>query len=96
MSNAKNKHVGGLFDDWLKSEGIYEQATTRAIKDVLAFQLSESMQDQKVSKSEMAKRLSTSRAQLDRILDPNNNGVTLDALNRAASVLGHKLRLELV
>jgi antitoxin HicB len=96
MTKRKNPQIGGLFDDWMKSEGIYEEATNRAIKEVLAWQLDQSMKEQNITKVEMAKRLETSRAQLDRILDPSNNGVTLDALSRAAAALGRKLRLELV
>ena len=96
MSKRKNPQIGGLFDDWMKSEGFYEVATNAAIKEVLAWQLNQSMKEQKLTKVEMAKRLEASRAQLDRILDPKNTGVTLDALSRAATALGRKLRLELV
>lgn len=96
MSKRKNPQIGGLFDEWMKSEGIYEEATNAAIKEVLAWQLDQSMKEQKLTKVEMAKRLETSRAQLDRILDPKNTGVTLDALSRAATALGRKLRLELI
>lgn len=96
MTKRKNPQIGGLFDDWMKAQGIYEEATQRAIKEVLAWQLEQSMKEQNITKVEMAKRLETSRAQLDRILDPTNNGVTLEALSRAATALGRKLRLELV
>ena len=96
MKTKKPPQIGPLFDDWLKSEGIHEEATNRAIKAVLAWQLGQAMKEQKITKIEMAKRLETSRAQLDRILDPLNTAVTLDALSRTATALGRTLRLELV
>lgn len=90
------KHIGGLFDEVLKEEGIYEDVQATAIKRVLAWELEKEMQDKKISKMEMARRMDTSRSQLDRLLDPDNSSVTLVTLARAASVLGRKLRFELV
>lgn len=92
----KNPHKGTLIDDWLKEEGIYEEVTQKAIKEVLAWQLAEAMKAANLSKSEMARKMKTSRFQLDRVLDPKNIGVSLDTLNRAAAALGRKVRLELV
>ena len=92
----KNPHRGSLVDDWLKEEGIFEDVTQRAIKEVLAWQLAEAMKAEHITKTEMARRMKTSRFQLDRVLDPQNTGVSLDALNRAAAALGRKVRLELV
>ncbi len=94
--NEKNPHCGTLVDDWLKEEGIFEDVTQTAIKEVLAWQLAEAMKAENMTKTEMARRMKTSRFQLDRILDPQNAGVSLDALNRAAAALGRKVRLELV
>ena len=96
MSKRKNPHVGSLFDDWLKTEGLYEVATANAIKRVVAWQLEQAMKAQKLTKTEMARRMDTSRAQLDRLLDQDNDSVTLETLSRAAAVVGRKLRLELV
>ncbi len=96
MSKAKNPHVGQLFDDFLREEGIYEEVQTTAIKRVLSMQLEDAMKALKMSKSEMARRMETSRPQLDRLLDPDNQSVTLETLTRAAAVVGRKLRLELV
>ena len=96
MSKRKNPHVGSLFDDWLKTEGLYEVATANAIKRVVAWQLEQAMKAQKLTKTEMARRMETSRAQLDRLLDQDNDSVTLETLSRAAAVVGRKLRLELV
>jgi antitoxin HicB len=94
--SEKNPHRGTLIDDWLKEEGIFEDVTQTAIKEVLAWQLAEAMKAENMTKTEMARRMKTSRFQLDRILDPRNAGVSLDALNRAAAALGRKVRLELV
>ncbi len=88
--------IGGLFDDWLKEEGIHEEVTNASIKRVLAWRLEQAMKEQKLSKSEMARRMQTSRPQLDRLLDPGNESVTLDTLTKAAAAVGHKIRLELV
>ena len=90
------KHIGGSFDDFLKEEGIYEEVQATAIKRVLAWQLEEAMKEHKITKIEMARRMETSRAQLDRLLDPDNESVTLGTLARAAAIVGRKLRLELV
>ena len=90
-----NKHVGSSFEDFLKEEGIYEAATTHAIKRVLAWQIEKAMSEQGISKTEMARRMKTSRAQLDRLLDPDNDKVQLDTMQRAAAAVGRSLRLEL-
>jgi DNA-binding Xre family transcriptional regulator len=92
----KKGHIGSSFDDWLKDEGIYEEVTARAIKRVLARQLDALMEEQGLTKSELAKRLETSRAQLDRLLDPEHDSVTLTTLTRAAKAVGRQLRLELI
>ena len=86
---------GQYFDDFLKEQGTYEDTTEQAVKRVLAFQLSEEMKKQGISKVKMARRLCTSRSQLERLLDPDNNGVTVGVLDRAAKAVGRKLRLEL-
>ncbi|MFM9969293.1 MAG: helix-turn-helix domain-containing protein [Burkholderiales bacterium] len=93
---SKQTHRGPRVDDWLKEEGIFESVTQQAIKEVIAWQLSKAMRAQGITKVEMAKRMKTSRWQLDRVLDPSNDGVSLGTLNRAASALGRKVRLELV
>jgi DNA-binding Xre family transcriptional regulator len=95
MNNKKGR-IGSSFDDFLKEEGIYEEVTARAIKRVIAFQLDKLMADQGLTKSELAKRMKTSRAQLDRLLDPDNESVTLGTLTRAAHAVGRQLRMELV
>ena len=92
----KKKNVGSSFDEWLREEGIYGESTSRALKRVLARQLEAAMKDQNVSKAEMAKRMRTSRAALDRLLDPGNDAVTLTTLQKAATAVGREIRLELV
>ena len=96
LRKSKNPHMGSSLDDFLKEEGIYEDVQTTAIKRVLALQLEQAMKERKLTKIEMAKRMRTSRVQLDRLLDPENDSVTLATLRRAAAVVGRQVRLELV
>jgi antitoxin HicB len=96
MTKKQKGRVGSSFDDFLKEEGIYEGVTARAIKRVIARQLDALMQEQGISKTELAKAMKTSRAQLDRLLDPENESVTLGTLTRAAQAVGRNLRMELV
>ena len=74
---SKNPHRGSRVDEWLKEEGIFEEVTAKAIKEVIAWQLAEVMKAQSITKTEMARRMNTSRFQLDRVLDPENGGVSL-------------------
>ncbi len=96
MAQKKKGSIGSSFDDWLKEEGIYEDVTASAIKKVIAWQIEQAMKEQQLSKSEMAKRMHTSRAALDRLLDPQNDAVTLNTLYKAATAIGRQVRLELV
>ncbi len=91
-----SKAIGSSFDAFLQEEGIYEAVQVAALKKVLAFQIDQAMKAQKVSKAEMARRMNTSRSQLDRLLDPNKVSVQLDTVMKAAGVLGKKVRLELI
>ena len=90
----KNKHIGSSFDNFLKDEGIHEEATSHAIKRVIAWQLAEAMKERKISKRRMAVLLNTSRTQVDRLLDPKND-ITLMSLQRAAAMVGRKVSIEL-
>jgi hypothetical protein len=92
----KKKAIGSSFDDFLKEEGRYDEAQAVAIKRVLTWQIEKSMKRLNIAKSEMARRMKTSRSQLDRLLDPNNGNVTLATLARAGQVLGKHVRLELI
>jgi antitoxin HicB len=91
----KSGRVGSSFDDFLKEQGTYEAVTAGAIKRVIARQLNSLMSDEGLTKSELAKRMHTSRAQLDRLLDPDNESVTLGTLARAAKAVGRQLKFEL-
>ena len=94
-TEAESGKAGDLFEDFLKEQGTYEETAEQAVKRVLAFQLAAAMEEQHISKVEMARRLETSRSQLDRLLDPSNDGVTLAVLARAARVVGRSIKLEL-
>jgi predicted XRE-type DNA-binding protein len=92
----KTKNIGSSFDSWLREEGLYEEVTATAIKRVLARQVEAAMKAKQFSKAEMARRMHTSRAALDRLLDPEYDAVTLRTLRKAALAVGRELRLELV
>jgi len=92
----KNKSIGSSFDDFLVEEGISEEVEAGAIKKIIAYQLKEAIEKEQLTKTALAIRLETSRAAVDRILDPKNESITLLTLKKAANVLGKKLRLELV
>jgi antitoxin HicB len=96
MTKSANPHWGSTLDDFLEEEGIREEATTAAIKKVIAWQLDEEMKKKQITKKRLAELMHTSRAQIDRILDPEKGNVTIETLQRAASLLGRQLRLELV
>jgi len=89
------KHMGSSIDDFLKEEGTFEEAQAQAIKEVVAWQLAQAMKKKKISKSRMAMLLKTSRTQVDRLLDPQND-ITLSSLQRAAAMVGRRLVIELV
>ena len=92
----KNLHVGSSLDDFLREEGILEEARATALKETLAWQVQKAMKKAKINKVEMARRMNTSCAALDRLLDPDNTSVTLQTLCRAARAIGRDLRIELV
>lgn len=83
-------------DDFLDEEGIREAVTLRAVKSVIALQLRQAMTERRMTLSAMAVEMDTSRAQLNRVLDPEEFNVTLETLSRAAKVLGRGLKVELV
>jgi antitoxin HicB len=91
-----NQHIGSSFDDFLAEEGILADVERVAWKRVIAFQIMTLMAERGVTKTEMARQMRTSRAALDRLLDPENESATLHTLGQAAMVLGKRLRIELV
>jgi antitoxin HicB len=96
MTRKKKGRIGSSFDAFLKEEGLHEEASAVAVKRVLAWELERAMADGGVTKNEMAKRMHTSRSQLDRILDPDNDKIQLDTVFKAARALGREVKLELV
>jgi len=90
------KYIGSSFDDFLEEEGLLAEVEAVALKRVVAFQITQLMQSRNISKTAMAKRMKTSRAALERLLDPENGSVTLQTLERAALALGKRLQINLV
>lgn len=95
-AKKSNPHRGSSFDSFLDEEGIREKVEAAAVKRAIALKISDLMLKNKVSKAGMARRMTTSRAALDRLLDPENPSVTLSTISRAASSLGHRVKLVLV
>jgi len=89
------KHMGSSIDDFLKQEGIFEDAQAQAVKEVVAWQLAEAMKKKKISKNRMAALLKTSRTQVDRLLNAKDD-ITLSSLQRAAAIVGRRVSIELV
>ena len=88
------RRLGSKFDDFLAGEGLLADAEAVAIKRIVALKIARLMEQQSLSKAEMARRMNTSRSALDRLLDPANQSVTLQTLERAALALGKRLRVE--
>jgi antitoxin HicB len=91
----KEEYIGNDFDDFLEEEGLLADAEAFAIKRVIAYQITQIMVEQNITKTAMARKMNTSRAALNRLLDPNNKSVTLLTLERASTALGKKLQIEL-
>ncbi len=90
-----NKYTGSSFDDFLEEEGILEEVSAKAHKRLLVLQLADIMEEANISKARLAKRLHTSRSQVDRLLDPNNTSITLESLEQLARAVGKHLKIEL-
>lgn len=93
---ADKKYVGSSFDDFLVEEGLYGEATARAVKRVLAWQILQMMEEVSITKTELARRMKTSRAAVDRLLDPENTSINLHTMEKAAQTLGKRLEIQLV
>jgi len=91
----KKKHVGSGFDDFLREDRLLEAATVTATKRVIAHQIAKEMKRRRLTKLAMAARMKTSRAALDRLLDPDNPSVTIGTLEKAAKALNRRLTVEL-
>jgi antitoxin HicB len=90
------KNVGSSLESFLEEDGILEAATTKAMKRVVAWQLAEEMKAKRMTKQRLAELMHTSRAQVDRILDPEKGNITIESLQRAAAFLGRRVKLELI
>jgi antitoxin HicB len=94
-AKMKNQNIGSNFDDFLKEDGMLEEVTAVAVKRVIAWQIEQEMAVQKITKTAMAKKMHTSRASLNRLLDENDTSLTLTTLAGAAAALGRRIKLEL-
>jgi antitoxin HicB len=93
---AKRKsHIGSDFDEFLAKEGILEHSTAVAIKRVVAWQIEQIMKSEGITKKTLAEKMNTSRSSLDRLLDKNDTGLTIETLTKAARALGRRVRVEL-
>lgn len=92
----KNVHIGSSFDSFLAEDGRLAEANAIAIKRVITWQFEQAMNTAGITKSDMAARMQTSRASLNRLLDENDTGLTLDTLSRGAQALGYRVKVELV
>jgi len=92
----KNKNLGSNFDDFLNDEKLLENSEAVAVKRVVAYQLEQEMKKKKITKVVLAQKLKTSRASLDRLLDPHNTSITLNTIERVVKVLGKKIRISIV
>jgi hypothetical protein len=90
VKKKKNPHIGSTFESWLGETGLREEVTAAAIKAVIARQIAEEMKKQRIPKARMAELMETSRAQVDRLLDPENGSATLETLMRAARIVGRE------
>lgn len=95
MTASNNNFIGSDFDDFLEEEGILEEVEAAAIKKVIACMIAQTMAEANITKTEMAKRMDTSRTQLDRLLNPNCHSVTLSTLTKAASAVGKRISISL-
>ncbi len=95
MARKRNPHIGSDFDDFLAEEGMLDDAELVALKRVLAYQIEERMKAKAMTKAKMAREMGTSRAALDRLLDPQNTSVTIRTLGRAARAVGARLEVNI-
>ena len=96
MAQKSNPHIGSDFDDFLREEGLYAEVNAGAAKKLLALQLSQALQESSITKTELASRMRTSRAVINRLLDPGNLALNLQTASKAAAALGKKLEIRIV
>lgn len=95
-SKSKNPHRGSNFENFLEEQGVAPEVTVLALKRVLSIQLQEIIASEKVSKTQLAVRMHTSRAAVDRLLDPSNSSLTFASVGKAAAALGRKVEVRFV
>lgn len=93
---SSNPHIGSSFDNFLDEENLLTQVNEIAIKRVIVWQIQQEIETKQMTKTGVAKAMGTSRAAVDRLLDPDNTSVTLNTLDRAARVLGKRIKIELI
>ncbi len=91
-----NKHIGTDFSDFLKEDGIFEETNDIAIKRVIVYQLEQEMKAQNITKTKMAEMMNTSRAVVNRLLNPDNSSLTLSTLESATQALGKRLNISIM
>ena len=96
MAQKSNPHIGSDFDDFLQEEGLYAEVNAGAAKKLLALQLSQALQESSITKTELASRMRTSRAVINRLLDPANLALNLQTVSKAAAALGKKVEIRIV
>jgi hypothetical protein len=96
MARESNPHIGSDFDDFLREEGLYAEVNAGAAKKLLALQLSQALEESNLTKTELAARMRTSRAVINRLLDPANLALNLQTVSKAAAALGKKVEIRLV
>jgi hypothetical protein len=93
---SKKKHRGSDLRDFLNERGILGEVEARALKQAMSLQIRRLLKEESLTKAEMAARMKTSRAAVDRLLDESNSSVTLNTLGKAAHALGRKVKIEFV
>ena len=93
---SQNPYIGSSFDKFLEEDNSFTEVNTRALKRVLAWQISQAMKERGLNKTQMASKMKTSRAALNRLMDPENTSVSLNTISRAAKALDKKIELNLV
>ena len=92
----KHKNIGSSFDSFLEEEGVLEQIEEVAIKRVIALQIEQERKKRNLTKTKLAIEMKTSRSSLDRLLDPDNDSITLQTIKKAAGFLGKRVQLQLI
>jgi len=96
MAQDHNPHIGSSFDDFLQEESLYTEVNAGAAKKLLALQLAQALEEKSITKTELASKMHTSRAVINRLLDPENLALNLQTVSKAAAALGKRVEIRLV